>query len=357
MKAFFAALVAAAVAAAAWWFLNLEEPSARSGGPGFDRAVSVAVATVKVQSFAREVEGLGTARANESVTLFAKLTDTVRRVNFEDGAFVEAGTVLAELTNQEEEALLAEARANLNDANSQLKRIQDLGKRGLAAESEVDQIDAAAKAAEARLNTVLARLQDRLIRAPFSGLLGFRQVSPGTLVTPTTPITTLDDISTIKLDFTVAETLLKFLKPGVPIQARSAAWGEQEFVGEISTVASRVDPVTRAVEVRALLDNSPGLLRPGMLMSVSVVTDQREAPAVALGSVVQLGEQSFVYLVTDGQAERREVVLGQRTATSAEVLSGVGPGDAVVVRGVGRLRDGVKVTLIESPPPATPGAS
>ena len=128
------------------------------------------------------VEALGTAQANESVTLTAKVTDTVRRVNFEDGDYVEAGAVLIELTNQEEEALLAEARANLDDAESQLRRLEDLSGRGLTSASDLDVARSRAGAMQARFNSIVARLRDRLILAPFSGLLGFRLVSPGTML-------------------------------------------------------------------------------------------------------------------------------------------------------------------------------
>jgi membrane fusion protein (multidrug efflux system) len=151
------------------------------------------------------------------------VTDRVRRVNFEDGAYVEAGTVLIELTNEEEEALLAEARANLVDAEKQ-RRLEDLSIQGLSAESELDIARSRTAASAARLNTVVARLKDRLIQVPFTGLLGFRDVNRGTLVTSATAITTLDDISLMKLDFTVPETYLQVVETGAVIYARSASW-------------------------------------------------------------------------------------------------------------------------------------
>ncbi len=348
----FAVLALILVAAFAGWSVygpnasndGAEKPAARSA-----RSITVDVETVSFSRFVEAVEGLGTARANESVTITAKLTDTLRRVNFEDGQLVEAGTVLVELTNREEQALLDEARASLKDANAQLARINDLGSRGLAAESEVDQAVAAADGANARLNTVLARLQDRLVRAPFSGLLGFRQVSPGTLVTPTTPITTLDDVSVIKLDFTLPETQLSVLREGLPITAVSAAWGDQEFTGQVSSIGSRIDPITRAIEIRAVLDNSDGKIRPGMLMSVAVASNQRQALAVPQGALVSNGSVSYVYLLqADGTVKQTTVELGQRTFDRVEVLQGLEAGQQVVVAGVGNLRDGVSVTVLNT---------
>ena len=200
------------------------------GGGGFggqsQQPPLVTVSRVKHDQLYDVVEALGTAQANESVIVNAKVTDTVRRVNFEDGDYVEAGAVLVELTNQEEEALLAEARANLDDAENELRRQQDISDRGLGAARELDVARSRAQAQQARLNTVVARLRDRLIQAPFSGLLGFRQVSPGTMVSPNTAITSIDDISTIKLDFTVPETFLGTMVPNA--QRRRA---ERELPG------------------------------------------------------------------------------------------------------------------------------
>ncbi len=350
MKTIIALAVAIAAAVAGWVLLGQSDGNradvAQPAAPFAGRATVVGVTPVSFSTFVQDVEGLGTARANESVTITAKLTDTVRRINFEDGQMVEAGTVLVELTNSEEQSLLDEARASLNDANAQLARINDLGSRGLAAASEVDQVTANAQGAKARLNTVLARLQDRLIRAPFAGRLGFRQVSPGTLVTPTTAITTLDDVSVIKLDFTLPETQLSYLREDLPITARSAAWGDQTFTGHVSSIGSRIDPVTRAIEIRAVLDNSEGKIRPGMLMSVSVASNQRQALAVPQGALISAGSASYVFVVdSNNRVQRREVVPGQRTFELAEIIQGLVPGERVVTEGVGNVRDGAAVTI------------
>ena len=201
----------------------------RPGGFGGAQAPLVVVQRVKRQPVYDAVEALGTAQANESVTLSAKVTDTVRSVNFQDGDYVEAGDVLIELTKREETAALAEARANLDDAQNQLRRLEDLNGRGLASASDLDVAKSREAASQARYNAVVARLRDRLIQAPFSGLLGFRKVSPGTLLTPSTPITSIDDISTIKLDFTVPETFIGAMKPGSKVLAHSPSYPDRKF--------------------------------------------------------------------------------------------------------------------------------
>jgi membrane fusion protein (multidrug efflux system) len=253
---------------------------------------------------------------------------------------------MVELTSKEEEAQLAEARAEIDEARRQLVRLEDLDNRGIAATSEVDMARSATAAAEARLNTVLARLEDRLIRAPFSGVLGFREVSPGTLLGPSDAITTIDDVSQIKLDFTVPEKFLAVMGPGRRIYASGASWGDREFEGVVSAVSSRVDPVTRAVVVRAIIPNEDRALRPGMLLTVRVVAEERISIVVPERSVVQVGNSSFVYVVgPDRRAHRREVQLGTRQLGIVEVLAGLEEGERVVTEGVIKLREGLLVQL------------
>jgi membrane fusion protein (multidrug efflux system) len=344
---------------AVWYFTGGEKaaaptaggaPGGRPGGAAFGaggfgqaQAPLVTVAAVKKDQLYDVVEALGTTQANESVIVNAKVTDTVRRVNFEDGDYVAAGTVLVELTNQEEEALLAEARANLEDAQNELRRQQDIANRGLGAARELDVARSRAQAQEARLNTVVARLRDRLIMAPFSGLLGFRQVSPGTLVSPNTAITSIDDISTMKLDFTVPETFLGSMVPDARVVAESVSYPGREFEGVVRTVGSRVDPITRAVTVRAHVDNKDRALRPGMLLTVKVVTSQHLALVVPEGSVFQIQNRAYVYRVEDQVAHQQQIEVGGRRFGVVEVLGGLKEGDMIVTEGIVKLRDGVKI--------------
>jgi membrane fusion protein (multidrug efflux system) len=326
-------------------------PAAGGFGAGGGRPAQLPLVTVgraKRDSIFDVVEALGTALANESVTLTAKVTDTVRRVNFEDGDYVDGGAVLIELTNQEEEALLAEARANLDDAESQLRRLEDLSRRGLTSASELDVARSRAGASRARLNSIVARLKDRLIQAPFSGVLGFRQVSPGTLLSPNTPITSIDDISVIKLDFTIPETFIGSMTPGARIVAKSVSFPDREFEGTVRTIGSRVDPVTRAVTVRAHIDNKDKSLRPGMLLTVDVVTAERVALVVPESAVFQVQNRAYVYRVDGDTVHQQQIEVGGRRFGVVEVLSGLTEGDPIVVEGTIKLREGARVRFEEA---------
>lgn len=314
-------------------------------------AATVTTAVVSSAPWRDTLEALGTARANESVMVTAKVTETVVRVNFQDGDLVQAGQVLVDLSGRAELAGLEEAAAAYREAQQQFERSRQLTAQKLIPASQLDAQRATMEAARARLDATRARLDDRVITAPFSGVLGFRRVSPGTLVTPGTTIASLDDISVIKLDFAVPEAYLSALAPGQAVSARSAAWPEREFAGEVRTVDSRVDPVTRAVTVRAELPNPERLLRPGMLLTLRIFQPERPALVVPEIAVIQVARGAHVFRVSDdGSVEQVDVVLGARRAGEVEVVSGLGAGDRIVVDGAVKLRPGMRVA--EAPPVA-----
>ena len=329
----------------AW--LTFEEYFAGSNQPAMrgPQAALVVADTVTLGEMPDEIEAIGTVVANESVTVLAKVTETVRSVNFTDGEYITKGSVLVELTNEEQTAQLSEARANLDDARNQLKRLEDLAKQGSIPISQVDEARSRFAASEARLEGIVARLSDRLIRAPFSGLLGFREVSPGTLITPNTRITTLDDISKVKLDFSVPENFYGMLRPGLAVLAEGVAFSQQKFEGTVATIGSRIDPVTRAVSVRAEFPNDDRLLRPGMLMTVRLYRDRPPSVIIAESAVVQQQDRSYAYVIKDGKAVMTQIEVGRRKRGVVEVLSGLASGDRIVVDGLARVRDGISVQI------------
>jgi membrane fusion protein (multidrug efflux system) len=308
--------------------------------------VPVTALTLAPQAWSDTIEALGTAKANESITLTAKIAETVRRVNFADGQKVDAGDVLVELTSSQQAAQLADAQAMAKDAQRQFDRQQDLVKQGTVSKALFDTSTAARDSGQAKVAAIRAQLADRVITAPFAGVLGLRQVSPGTLVQPGTAITTLDDIHVIKLDFAVAETELAALKPGLAVKARSPAYPQQVFEGRIESLDSRVDPVTRALTVRALVANPDALLKPGMLLNVALYTRERDALTVPELALVPTGSKQFVYRIgADATVQQVEVKIGARREGIVEISSGLAAGDRVVVEGTVSLRDGTQVAI------------
>ncbi|MCB1644657.1 MAG: efflux RND transporter periplasmic adaptor subunit [Pseudomonadales bacterium] len=316
----------------------------KAGGGRGSRATVVETVPASISTIVDKIEAIGTTQANESVQLTAKVTDTVRRVNFEDGMYVEEGFILVELTNSEETAQLTEAQATVDEATRQFNRVRNLVAQKLASETQIDVERARMQTAEARLEAIVARLDDRLIRAPFSGSLGFRNISAGTLLTPTTVVTTLDDISTIKLDFAVPENVLASLRQGQEVIAESAAYPGLQFTGTVATINSRVDPVTRSVMVRAMLPNDERKLRPGMLLTVSLVQDRVTALTIPEEAIVPIQNRQYVYTVDeDGNAQRVEITTNRRRPGLVEVTSGLQAGDEVITRGVIKVTPGTPV--------------
>ncbi len=295
------------------------------------------------------LEALGTVHANESVEITAKRTDHVAAVHFEDGQEVRAGDLLLELNAVEERAELAEANAMRDERRLAHQRVRELHERQIASPQDLDTHAAQLAAAEARVARLQAAINDHEVRAPFAGTLGFRRVSIGTLVQPATSITTLDDLSLVKLDFTIPETWVRAVQPGMKVRAHSAAWPDADFEGRIATVDTRLERSTRSATVRALLPNPQARLRPGMLLEVMIERDAAPVLQVPEAALVPLGEEQFVFRVgADGLAERVAVRIGHRRAGLVEIESGLAEGDRVVVEGIVRVRPGAPVQVVET---------
>jgi len=315
------------------------------GGPG-GPAPLVRAEPATPYRFVNRIEAVGTANAREQVTLSSPVTERIERLHFDDGGYVRSGQVVAELARSQETAILARAEAQAREAQQQLDRLQALSRRGFATTARVDEQIATVSAAQAQAAEARAMISDRVVRAPFSGYVSLRTVSPGAVIAAGSEIVTISDISEIKLDFPVPETALPALSEGQTIVAKSAAWPEIPFRGTVATIDPVVDPNTRSAMVRARLPNPDLKLKPGMLLTVAIETQPRMALAVPELAIVGEGERRFVFRVKpDSSIERVEVKVGGREDGRIEVLSGLNRGDKVVTDGVVKVRDGIKVRL------------
>lgn len=317
---------------------------------------TVTTQVVQPVRWSDELAALGTANARESVTVTASVSQTVASVEFDSGQFVRKGQPLVTLVQGQQAAGVAEAQAALRNAEQLYERNRKLADQQLISRADLETQRTSLEAARARVATQRATVADRVIRAPFDGVLGLRLVSAGSLVTPGTAITTLDDVSQIKLDFTVPEASLGQLANGQRIAARSDAWPGQVFEGEIATIDSRIDPVSRAVKVRALVPNPDGKLRPGMLLDVGVERAARDALAIPELALQQSGAEASVYLVEGDKVRQVPVKIGERHPGQVEIVSGLKPGDRIVVEGTVKLRDGSRIKDVGAKPAAAAGA-
>ena len=314
-------------------------PGARGGGP-----VPVKTELVREQDWTDALRALGTVHARESVTVTAQVSETVQQVHFESGQQVARGAPLVTLSGQQQQASLASAQATLKEAEQLYQRQEQLASQQLVARASLDTQRAVRDSARAQVAQIRANLSDRVIRAPFAGVLGIRQVSPGALVTPGTVIATLDDIARVYVDFPVPETELADVAPGQALSGRSATYAGREFDGTVSTVATRLDANSRAATVRGDFPNPDGLLKPGMLVEVTLARGSRPALVVPEIAVQQVGTETFVWRVkADGTVEKADVEVGGRVPGKAMLKSGVKAGERIVVEGTGKVQAGSKV--------------
>jgi membrane fusion protein (multidrug efflux system) len=360
------------------------------GGPGGGRPAVVVVQAAEVRDFSSPIQVIGTAQANESVALTAKVTDIISAIAFESGQRVSRGQVLVVLANTEQQgdvltargdlsaarAQLAEAEASAREAQLQFERQNELAQRGFASPSRVDQARAAADTARARseaarqrlggadgrLAAIQSRAQDRVIRAPFSGVMGLRDISVGELARPGDVLGTLDDTSVMKVDFSIPEAQIGQVGPGTKLSVRADGLAGERFEATISVMDTRVDPATRTVKARALMPNPSGRIKPGMLLTGQVAAQPRRAVAAPESALVDDGAQSFIFTV-DRKAEggprtvRNPVRIGVRKDGYVEILSGVSAGAPVITEGLVRLRPGSPVRILGEAPPGRPQAS
>jgi membrane fusion protein (multidrug efflux system) len=328
------------------------------GGPG-GRTPAVLVSKVERTSILDSIEAVGTARANEQADLNSTVTERIERINFTDGQYVPRGAVIAELVRSEQGASLKEGQARLREAQLQLDRLKQLQKQGFATKARVDQQQALVEIARAETLQADSQIADRVIRAPFPGWLSLRRISAGTVVNAGTTIVTIVDHSKIKLDFTVPETYLPALRPGLEISARAAAFPGEQFRGRIASIDPLIDPVTRSATARAILPNPDLRLRPGMLMTVEVKSSPREALTVPELAVIGEGSGAFVWKVDEANsATRVQIQAGTRRDGRVEILAGLAEGDRVVSEGTVKLRGPGPVKPVErQAQPAAAGAA
>ncbi len=307
------------------------------------RAVDVEVAAAARRTVRDQAEAVGTTLANQAIEVVPLASGRITELLFEPGQMVEAGAILARLDDAIEAADLAEARANAREARSALDRARRLRASNTIAEATVVELQATADAAQARVDRATQRLEERVIRAPFDGVVGIRRVDLGARVDTDTVITTLDDRSRMIVEFMLPEIFYGRVQPGLRIEASSTSFPERGFAGTITSIDTRVDVTSRAFKVRASLPNPDLLLPAGLFVLVDVTLGEREAVVVPEEALVSEADRTFVYVADGGRAERRIVEPGARSPGVVEIRSGLEAGELVVRSGLQRLRDGVPI--------------
>jgi membrane fusion protein (multidrug efflux system) len=337
-----------------------------AGGPGRPGGpVGVEVAKVAKTLVTDEAVASGTLRANETVTLRSEVAGRVVRLGFTDGARVSKGVILVALDSSLASAEAEQARAELSLSRANFDRTSELAQRNFVSASAKDQAAANLKVQEAKLKLAEAKLSKSDIRAPFNGVMGLRNLSPGDFVKDGADLAIIEDISTMKVDVRLPERYFGRVKPGMPILLTLDSMPGKTFKAKLSAVDAQIDANGRSLLARGQLANPDGALRAGMFARARLVL--RENPAALVipeEALIPQGAEVFVYRVDAGKAQRIAVKPGLRSDGKVEILSGLSEGDQVVTAGQLRLqRDGQEVRIIDpsrrpggGPPGAGPNA-
>jgi membrane fusion protein (multidrug efflux system) len=345
-------LVLGALGFAGW---ELWGAAATSGSESARRerpAPGVVVAPVSLDRIERSVSAIGKAEPLRSIDLAPSADGRVVEIAVSGGETVRAGDPIILLDDATEQAAVAEARAELSRASSAFDRSSSLQAQGRVAQTAYESAETALAIAEAGLARATKALEDRTLRAPFDGVIGFLAVDLGALVDQGDAIATLDDISALDVDFAVPERFFGEARVGAPVRAITEIYPGESFDGEVTGIDRRIDTVSRSFMARARIPNRGLRLPAGAFMRVTLVLEARDGVVAPEEAVVSEAGARYVYVVEDGRARRRAVTLGQRLPGRVAVTDGLEPGELVITRGLQKARDGAPVNILETEPGA-----
>lgn len=314
---------------------------------------------VMISNVSDDVSAVGSLLAEESVIIRPEIDGRIVGLHFQEGQAVTAGTRLVTIDSTEYEAQAAAQRADLKTEEQRLARTKELREQNFISKDALDvQVGNVARL-KAHVDEAASRVAKTVIRAPFSGILGLRQVSPGAYVKAGSDIVRLENVSSIKVDFRIPENYLSKIRPNQEIAVKLDAYPGEEFKGRVYAVEPVVDERTRTIAMRARIPNKGFKLKPGMFVRVAITLDSRpNAVVIPEQAIWPQGKDSFVFRVVDGKAALTKVAIGNRAPGTVEILKGLAANDMVVTDGQMKLKDGAPVTVIGAPPaaPAAPTA-
>jgi membrane fusion protein (multidrug efflux system) len=305
---------------------------------------------------------IGTVAAVQGVTVSADLPGVVEQIDFDSGRGVARGDVLVQLDTRQERAQLAAAEAQLQLARLNYERMDGLVKQDAVSRAEYDAAAAAQTQAEARVREIRATIERKTIRAPFSGVLGIRQVNLGQYLNAGDPVVPLQSLNPVHVNFAVPQQNASHMRAGQTVRITAGEDEALALTGRVNAIDSVIDPTTRNVQVQARLANPRGRLRPGMFVQAHVALGASQRvitlPASAISyapygdSVFVVSEMKSPQGATYRGVRQQVVTLGGARGDQVAILSGLEPGDEVVTSGAFKLRNGVAVQVNNSVQPA-----
>lgn len=371
------ALAGLALAVVAAWWLQNRPPSAmaaapgRTGGtassPGQGGPVAVEVGKVQTMRIEDDAVAVGTLRSKQGVTMRPEVSGRISALGFADGQRVRRGQLLVQLDDTLQKAQLLQAQAQASIARTNLQRNRDLVAQNFVSQSVVDQSQAALEVAEAQVALAQAQLTRMQVLAPFDGIVGIRSVALGDYVKDGADLVTIEDLSSLWVDFRLPERYLSRLKPAQTAQMTLDALPGRQYSAQVEALDSQLDANGRSVLVRARVVNAGAELRGGMFARVRLVFGSTDgALVVPEEALVPMGDQQYVFKAVDGPgggkvSQRVLARIGHRVPGKVELLDGVQHGDTVVVAGHAKLLRGdalpLKFVSLGAPPAASAPAS
>ncbi|MFZ2972695.1 MAG: efflux RND transporter periplasmic adaptor subunit [Ferribacterium limneticum] len=319
---------------------------------------AVEVARVTASDFADDVAAVGTLKSNESVVLRPETAGRVASIGFKDGAVVAKGTVLVVFDAAIQDAELLQARANLALAKSSYERNVELVGKKFLSQQALDSSAATLKVQEAAVQLAEAKAARMRIKAPFTGMVGLRNVSVGDYLKDGQDLINIEDVATLRVDFKLPENYLGRISKGQSVEVVTDALPSERFKAVLDAIDPMVDQNGRSISARARLDNAKGKLRPGMFVRVRLLFGERKAVLMVPEQAIVPGGQPAVFKVVDGKVSLVKVKLGVRRTAQVEVVEGLAAGDLVVTAGQLKLREGAAVRPVgEGTPTAAPQAA
>ncbi|MFZ9410788.1 MAG: efflux RND transporter periplasmic adaptor subunit [Burkholderiaceae bacterium] len=351
-------VVALAVASYFGIQMNANNPAPKAAGG----VVVVEATEVQPADIQDVITAIGTLRSAESVVMKSEISGRIAAVSFSDGSRVAKGDTLITFDASIQEAQVNQAKAERDLAAAKLKRTQDLFDKKFLSAAALDDARASEQIAQAKLALAQATLGKMSLRAPFSGVIGIRQVSVGDYIKEGADLVNLEDTSSMKVDFRVPEQASGRLRVGQIVGLQSDAFVGQSFPAKVTAVDSAVDPLGRSLLMRAELRDVSQRLKPGMFMRVTLVLETRKnALTIPEESVVTQQGRLLVFKVVDGKAVSTPVVTGLRVTNKGkavvEVVKGLAAGDVVVTAGQIKIRGNNLPVKIAQVPSASPAAA
>jgi membrane fusion protein (multidrug efflux system) len=317
--------------------------AAQGGFPTTVEAVQASTSTMQ-----SSVRAVGTLLAEASAVLRAEIPGQILEVHFAEGQPVRKGAKLFSIEATVLEAEVNEARANAERSTSAFERASEMYTKKLISANDYDTAQANMNVDVARLLSSQAKLSKTVIRAPFDGFVGLREINIGDYATVGQAVVDVVQLDPLRVEFSVPETLLPKISAGQPVSVTVDAYPDETFDGIITAVSPRIDVAGHSVAARASLPNPSLKLRPGFFVRVNVtLTEKSDALLIPEEAIWPIGQDKTVYVVIDGKAHQRKVTLGERLPGQVEILSGVAVGEFVVTAGQMKLYEGAAVQMQE----------